>query len=73
MVEWLLIMTLYVAGNTSFRLNNEYMLLYQDGSYAMNLMAHHLRQANFAVSYRVASVKLCLQIRSENAVSPSSQ
>ena len=43
----LLIMTLYVASNASFRLNNEYMRLYQDGSYAMNLMAHHLRQAGF--------------------------
>jgi type IV pilus assembly protein PilW len=43
----LLISTLYLASNASFRLNNEHMRLQQDGSYAMNLMAHHLRQAGF--------------------------
>ncbi|AMP01199.1 hypothetical protein CAter282_3403 [Collimonas arenae] len=43
----LLTTTLYIGSSASFRLNNEHMRLHQDASYALNLMARHVRQAGF--------------------------
>ena len=43
----LLTTTLYIGSSASFRLNNEHMRLHQDASYAINLMARHVRQAGF--------------------------